>query len=170
MENQNLNPENQPKYAGFWLRLVAIIIDGLIIGAAKLIIIGPFLAVIGITAARDFSDMKQECSSSACEIVSLIGPLVGAALIANFIVVIISWLYFALMESSARQATIGKMALGIIVTNMNGEKVNFGQATGRYFGKIISGIILCVGYIMAGFTEKKQALHDIMANCLVIKK
>jgi uncharacterized RDD family membrane protein YckC len=53
---------------------------------------------------------------------------------------------------------------------MNGEKISFGKATGRYFGKIISGMILCIGYIMAGFTEKKQALHDMMAGCLVVRK
>ncbi len=80
------------------------------------------------------------------------------------------WLYFALMESSVKQGTLGKMALGIIVTDANGNRISFGRATGRYFGKIISGAILCIGYIMAGFTEKKQALHDMIAGCLVVNK
>ena len=80
------------------------------------------------------------------------------------------WLYFALMESSSKQATLGKMALGIIVTDLNGNRLSFGRATGRYFGKIISGAILMIGYIMAGFTEKKQALHDIIAGCLVVNR
>ncbi len=83
---------------------------------------------------------------------------------------ITSWLYYALMESSTRQATLGKQALGIIVTDMQGNRISFNQATGRYFAKLISGFILCIGYIMAGFTEKKQALHDIIANCLVVSK
>lgn len=81
----------------------------------------------------------------------------------------IAWLYFALMESSARQATLGKMALGIIVTDMEGNRIGFGRATGRYFAKILSGLILFIGYIMVAFTAKKQALHDIIVNTLVVK-
>ena len=74
------------------------------------------------------------------------------------------------MESSSKQATLGKLALGIVVTDLSGNRISFGRATGRYFGKIVSGMIMCIGYIMAGFTERKQALHDIMASCLVILK
>jgi uncharacterized RDD family membrane protein YckC len=82
----------------------------------------------------------------------------------------ISWLYSALMESSARQATLGKMALGIVVTDMEGNRIGFGRATGRYFAKIISGLILGIGYLMAAFTQRKQALHDIIVGTLVVKK
>jgi len=83
---------------------------------------------------------------------------------------IAGWLYYALMESSNYQATLGKMALSIKVTDMSGNKVSFGKATGRYFGKIVSTIIFYIGFIMAGFTQQKQALHDIMAGCLVVNK
>jgi len=62
------------------------------------------------------------------------------------------------------------MALGIKVTDIEGNKITFTRATGRYFGKIISNMTIYIGYIMAGFTVKKQALHDIIADCLVIKK
>jgi uncharacterized RDD family membrane protein YckC len=79
------------------------------------------------------------------------------------------WLYFALMESM-KGATLGKMALGIIVTDLQGNRISFGRATGRYFAKIISSLTILVGYIMAGFTQRKQALHDIIAGCLVINK
>jgi uncharacterized RDD family membrane protein YckC len=72
------------------------------------------------------------------------------------------------MESSSRQATVGKIALGLRVTDLNGERITFLRATGRYFGKIISGMILYIGFIMAAFTEKRQALHDLMAECLVV--
>ncbi len=74
------------------------------------------------------------------------------------------------MESSSKQATLGKMALGIIVTDVNGERIGFGRATGRFFGKIVSGMIFYIGYIMAGFTDRKQALHDMMAGTLVVNK
>jgi uncharacterized RDD family membrane protein YckC len=74
------------------------------------------------------------------------------------------------MESSPQQATLGKMALGLKVTDLQGERLSFARATGRYFGKIVSSLILFVGFMMAGWTEKKQALHDIMAGTLVVKK
>jgi uncharacterized RDD family membrane protein YckC len=79
------------------------------------------------------------------------------------------WLYFALQESSERQATIGKRALNIYVTDLQGHRISFGQATGRHFSKILSGI-LCIGYIMVAFTEKKQGLHDMIASTLVKRR
>jgi uncharacterized RDD family membrane protein YckC len=71
---------------------------------------------------------------------------------------------------SFKGATVGKMAMGLKVTDMEGNQISFLRASYRYFGKFLSSMILLIGYIMAGFTEKKQALHDIMANCLVVKK
>jgi uncharacterized RDD family membrane protein YckC len=78
------------------------------------------------------------------------------------------WVYEALMLSSVKQATLGKIALGLIVTDMNGNKITFGRATGRHFAKYVSGFILFIGFIMAAFTERKQALHDMMAQTLVV--
>lgn len=83
---------------------------------------------------------------------------------------ILHWIYFAGMESSNTQGTLGKMALGIKVTDLKGSKIDFGKATGRYFGKIISALIHLIGYIMVAFTQKKQGLHDIMAGCLVVNR
>ena len=80
------------------------------------------------------------------------------------------WLYFSLMESSSWQATLGKKALGLYVTDLEGNRITFARATGRYFAKLISSLTLLIGYIMAGFTEKKQALHDMIAGCLVMRK
>jgi uncharacterized RDD family membrane protein YckC len=74
------------------------------------------------------------------------------------------------MESSKFQASIGKLALGLVVTDANGAKLDFTKALIRNLSKIISGVIFCVGFIMAGFTDKKQALHDIIASTLVVKK
>ena len=73
------------------------------------------------------------------------------------------------MDSSSIQGTVGKMAIGIIVTDMDGQRITFARATGRHFAKIISGIILGIGYIMAGFTVRKQGLHDIIAKTLVLQ-
>ena len=80
---------------------------------------------------------------------------------------VFGWLHFSIMESSPTQATLGKIAIGIVVTDRHGNRVSFGRATGRHFGKIISGIIFGIGYLMIAFTGKKQGLHDIMADTLV---
>ena len=79
------------------------------------------------------------------------------------------WIYEASMESSARQATVGKMALALKVTDLEGRRISFARASGRHFAKYISGMILLIGYIMAGFTERKQALHDMIAGTLVVR-
>lgn len=79
------------------------------------------------------------------------------------------WLYAAVLESSKYQATFGKMAMGLKVTDMNGEKLNFGRATGRYFSKLLSYVTMMIGFVLAGLTEKKQALHDIVAQTLVVE-
>lgn len=79
------------------------------------------------------------------------------------------WMYYALMESSSYQGTLGKRALGLKVTDLGRARITFGSATIRYFSKILSALMLHIGFIMAAFTEKKQALHDIIASCLVIR-
>ncbi len=150
-------------YAGFWKRFVAYIIDDIILSVAGVIIALPLGAIFGLS----FLSGASGDAESAAPLLALAASAIGLAIVG---VVVASWLYFALMESSANQGTLGKMALGIKVTDLEGNKISFGKATGRYFGKIVSGMILYVGFIMAGFTEKKQALHDIMASCLVVNK
>ena len=86
------------------------------------------------------------------------------------LVTMAAWLYWALLESSPWQATLGKKALGLLVTDLQGRRITFARASGRYFGKLLSTIVLGTGYLMAGFTEKKQALHDILAGCLVTRR
>ena len=83
---------------------------------------------------------------------------------------IVGWLYYALMECASRQGTVGKMALGIKVTDLYGRPITFARATGRYFGKFISAIIFLVGYLMVALSPKKQGLHDMIAGCLVVNR
>jgi uncharacterized RDD family membrane protein YckC len=100
-------------------------------------------------------------------------PVMLVVTIATFVafLLIVSWIYFAGMESSEYQGTLGKMALGLVVTDMNGQRIGFARASGRFFSKLITGLVpFYIGYIMAGFTEKKQALHDMIASCLVLRK
>jgi uncharacterized RDD family membrane protein YckC len=150
-------------YAGFWKRFAAILIDGVLLWVVDLFLLVPFLGMLGLGI---FTSAMNDGEPSPGMIMSIIGAYMGSLVL----ICIAGWLYFAIMESSVKQATLGKMALGIIVTDMNGQRISFGRATGRYFGKILSALILYVGYIMAGFTEKKQALHDIIASCLVVNK
>src|SRR5947199_10802714 len=82
---------------------------------------------------------------------------------------LVSWLYEAGMLSSSYQATLGKMALGLKVIDLEGRRISFARATGRHFAKVLSAIMLLIGFIMAGFTERKQALHDMIAGTLVIR-
>ena len=82
----------------------------------------------------------------------------------------ISWLYEALLESSPHQATLGKMALGIMVTDLDGDRVSFGRATGRFFAKYISALAVGVGFLMVIWRQKKQGLHDEIAATLVVRR
>jgi len=133
-------------YAGFWKRLFAAVIDGIILNIA--------LYLIGYVIGYVFYGADY-------------GGLMAIAYIIGFIG---TWLYHAVLECSDRQATFGKQIIGIKVTNLNGERIGFGQASGRYFGMIISTITLGIGFLMAGWTKKKQGLHDIISGCLVVNK
>jgi uncharacterized RDD family membrane protein YckC len=148
----------QVHYAGFWLRFVAILIDWMLLGFVMgFVIILPLLG-------RELGSFR---GGNPFDTFPLYSPRFLAI---RGLLLMGGWIYFALLESSAWQATLGKKALGLEVTDMEGRRISFGRATGRYFGKLLSGFILLIGYIMAGFTEKKQALHDILAGTLVIRK
>jgi uncharacterized RDD family membrane protein YckC len=148
-------------YAGFWLRFVAWIIDRIVIQVASSILFLPFGASIGL---RQF--LRNRPPSSPEEFLPIFASMGRVFLL----LMVLTWLYYGLLESSAWQATLGKKALGLEVTDLAGSRVSFGRATGRYFARWISNMTLAIGYIMAGFTEKKQALHDIIAGTLVIRK
>jgi uncharacterized RDD family membrane protein YckC len=96
------------------------------------------------------------------------GSVTGVTWIAVGLLVPIAWLYSALLESSARQATLGKGAMGISVTDLEGKRISFGKATARYLGKLVSALPLLLGFIVAAFSAKKQALHDILVGTLVV--
>ena len=153
-------------YAGFWIRFLAYFIDNMVINIIMWILIFPILGVLGIQfdAIEEFRELET------------IDPEIGLALMLSVMPAIItlsllvSWMYYALLQSSARQATIGKMALNLIVVDINGGRLTFARASLRFFSKIISSAIFMIGYIMASFTEKHQALHDIIANTYVVRK
>ena len=148
-------PSYDPVYAGFWLRFGAAFLDGLVVGI-PVFGLGALL-VVALGLHEDFGDPN----SAAPALLDLTFRL---------IYLLVAWIYSAVQESGPHMATFGKRACGIVVTDMNGQRISFGRASGRFFGEILSGITCYVGYIMAGFTEKSQALHDMVAGTLVVRK
>jgi uncharacterized RDD family membrane protein YckC len=144
-------------YAGFWLRLVAFLIDSLILSAAILILMVPLVPLV-------FRGRGRFGPEEAAPVLIVFAISIGLLSLLG------KWLYYALFESSAWQATPGKRVIGLYVTDLQGRRISFARATGRYFGKILSAIILYIGFVMAGFTEKKQALHDLLVDCLVLRR
>jgi uncharacterized RDD family membrane protein YckC len=151
-----------PRYAGFWLRFAAALLDAILVFVITLVIFIPLGIVLGIVGAAG------ALSGGETDVAKLIeGPLMAL----NYVVsILLQWLYEAGLTASAKQATLGKLALGIKVTDLDGKRISFGRASGRHFAKYLSTIILLVGYLMQPFTQKKQALHDILAATLVVKQ
>lgn len=152
------------QYAGFWLRFVAYLIDAVVMGIGFAAITVAMLFITGLGSAID----RLHPGEDPGEVATLLGVTFIFSLIG--IAVVGSWLYHAYLESSSWHATVGKKVLNIKVTDLEGRSISFGRASGRFFAKIISGMIpLGIGYILAGFTEKKQAIHDMIASCLVLR-
>ncbi len=148
-------------YAGFWMRFFAALLDAIIVFVITLVIFIPLGIILGIVGAAG------AMSGGETDIAQMVeGPLMAL----NYVVSIaLQWLYEAGLTASAKQATLGKLALGIKVTDLDGKRISFGRASGRHFAKYLSTIILLIGYLMQPFTQKKQALHDILAGTLVVK-
>jgi uncharacterized RDD family membrane protein YckC len=151
-------------YAGFWLRFVAFLIDGVVALVAFVILLIPLFILTGAGAALSKIGSDEDISND-------VGAFLGFGFIGFFgIILVVSWLYYALSESSSWQATLGKKMLNLKVTDLTGQPISFGRASGRFFARIITKLIpLGIGYILAGFTEKKQAIHDMIASCLVLR-
>jgi uncharacterized RDD family membrane protein YckC len=157
-------PHPEP-YAGFWLRLVAYIIDSALLAVGLVVVFVAVLAIVGGGFLRNLGNNMD----GADNVFAGIGILIILGLL--FLSLGASWIYYAWFESSPHQATPGKIALGLMVTDMQGGRISFARASGRFFAKIITGLIpLFIGYILAGFTAKKQALHDMIASCLVLRR
>ena len=149
-------------YANFWHRFVAAFVDGLYVMMIAIITLNvsfimlnlssQFLGGLEIFEVKDIFQMKEDRMPRLL----LFSQVVG-------------WVYFAMQESSVTQATFGEKAMRMNVVGLSSERISFGRATGRYFGKYISVLIFFLGYLMQPFNKKGQALHDLMAGTLVIK-
>lgn len=136
-------PSDSP-YAGFWWRVLALCIDIIVLSLAS--------ALLGVVIGIGPNPLGFDRA--------------GAGLPG----IILQWLYFAGFESSAWRGTPGKRACGLAVVDLYGGRISFLRATARYFAKILSTLILFVGYIMVAFTARRQGLHDLIASTLVMKE
>jgi uncharacterized RDD family membrane protein YckC len=144
----------RPVYAGFWLRVLAFSIDNLILG---------FVFTILIASDPAAFLVNPDLTSMSFKLIPPFTPL-------GFLVIYsMMWLYFTAFETSAWQATPGKRVFRIYVTDLHTRPPTFSRAAIRNVARMISGLVL-VGYFIAGFTEKKQALHDMIAGCLVLRR
>lgn len=147
------------EFAGFWIRFAARLIDELLIGAVLMVVMFLGIGMIyGLTGGK--FDPEDETYSVLFAVaylgwcaVCLITPVV----------------YYTIMEASSWQASLGKKAIGLKVVNQSGYPISLGQSLGRNLGKLLSGMICSIGFIMAGFDDRKRALHDMMASTYVIR-
>jgi len=144
-----------PIYVGFWKRCGAMLIDGALLALAGLLL-GPHLWYLSCTLML-FLGVERPAHYAVGSDVSILVALVPI------------WLYFSVLESSARQATLGKMAMRLIVTDVAGEQVSFARATKRHWAKLLSAIPLGIGFVLAEFSPKKQTLHDLIAGTVVVR-
>ncbi|WP_411833851.1 RDD family protein [Pseudoxanthomonas mexicana] len=144
--------------AGFWKRVAASLIDGLIVGIGGGIISMLAMAVLGIGMAVSFSDIAMGTAPVMLQVVNWVVSIGIAAA------------YYGGFHASRAQATLGKMAIGIKVVRSDGEQISLARGIGRYFATWISYLVLCIGFLMAAFTERKQGLHDFVCDTLVVDK
>lgn len=155
----NLPGEAEPHggYAGFWERFAAHFLDNFLVSIVVYGLIFVILLVIGVGVSADAGNFSEDSLGIA-------GLLAIVA-----VAIVIPWLYFALMESGEGRATLGKRALGLVVQRQDGERIGFGRATGRHFSKMLSSIMM-IGYLMQPFTARKQALHDLITDVVVVRQ
>ncbi len=142
-------------YSGVWRRFIAWCIDRTIINLSLFLLSVPLLFMTSVAGMMMFP------------MVLPMSGLVGIGL--GGVWLFADWLYFAAFESSSRGATIGKKWMGVRVTDADGNRLSFGRASLRYFSKILSALPMMLGFVMAFFTEKKQALHDLIAGTIVVR-
>jgi uncharacterized RDD family membrane protein YckC len=162
---QRMREGGQPigvrRYAGFWIRFVAFVIDAIIMGVVGMILTLPLrLLMVGSTVT---AVQTQDPSAVMAMLPAMMGML-GLSMLVNIALGVAYEGYFV----STKGGTIGKLALGLQIIRLDGSRLSFGQAAGRYFARILSGIILYIGFIMAGLDAEKRALHDRICNTLVI--
>ncbi len=147
----------QAPYAGFWLRLIAYVIDLFLLSVAiDIFILNPLMPRAGISPENPWAMLR----SNSRQVLAI-----------NLLAIMVEWCYFALLESSRWQGSVGKRLLGLYVVDAEGKRISFARASGRFFAMtIFSTLTVGISDVMGAFTPKKQMLHDMLAKCLVLKR
>jgi uncharacterized RDD family membrane protein YckC len=148
-------------YGGFWRRFWSYLIDRFILGVV-FVPVG-FMVFVPMLATESVGWTDTDLPAEA------IAAFLGATLTVAFLALLGSWFYYALMQSSSRQATLGQLALGLRVTDLEGRRISFARASGRHFATVLTGLTFGIGYVMMLFTTRKQTLHDLIAGTLVVR-
>lgn len=153
-------------YAGFWKRFGAFVVDSFILSVPLVVVYGIWFTI----ALRPLMPLITESAGQpmSSELFGALMQVYGGMFVFQLFSLVVFWLYYALMESSKYQATVGKMLFRIKVVNRQGQRLTFWHATGRTLGKLISSMTLYIGFLMAGANKHKQALHDIIASAYVV--
>jgi uncharacterized RDD family membrane protein YckC len=149
------------KFGGFWRRFWSHLIDRFILGLAFMPV--GFMVFVPMLATESSGWTDTDLPAEA------IAALLGAILTVAFLALLGSWFYYALMQSSSRQATLGQLALGLHVTDLEGRRISFARASGRHFATVLTGLTFGIGYVIVLFTARKQTLHDLIAGTLVVR-
>ena len=158
-------------YAGFWLRVSPAVLDGIVLAFA----LGFFVSFVAIAKGTPTAFLNLRPGDPPRAVIAAFGIPALLAIFGFFAVS--GWLYYALLESSPWQGTLGKKFFGLYVTDADGKRISFARASGRFFSGHFSLCIPTVGFlyfttdcICAGLTARKQALHDAIAGCLVLRR
>ena len=139
-------------FAGFWRRTLALLIDQIFLFGVELGLMAAVYVIAPTTV--------QAIQGGSLPAIEEVGPVMSA----------ISWAYYGIFESSPARGTLGKMALGLYVGDIHGDPITFRRAVWRNWLKVVSWLTLGTGFLLAGFTPRKQALHDLLAGTLVLRK
>jgi uncharacterized RDD family membrane protein YckC len=153
------------KYAAFWKRSIALFIDLVIVYVLIVLVTAAVNTMLRLPVEHDLTFQ----TGNAIRYNKFVEDnLIVLTVLYAFIKLGLLFPYFSIMESSNRQATLGKLVMRIKITDLRGERISFAKAGVRFFAKILSTNILLIGYLIALFTERKQALHDLLASTVVI--
>ena len=155
-------PVATARYAGFWARVGGWLIDQLIIAI-------PFNIITDLLVSYNQPTVTTTTDASNNVHIHWHGDwrTLGLLLLASSVV---TWLYTAILQSSSRQATVGQRALGMIITDLDGNRISFARASGRYVATFLTSLTFGIGYLMVIWTRRKQTLQDKIAATVVVPK
>jgi uncharacterized RDD family membrane protein YckC len=154
------------QYAGFWLRFAAFVIDTIILGVAGQVVGSLVQATVFPDSLRKLSELREHPESADPAAFAFLFQMMGIMLVVGLAIGIAYDVFFLRRYA----ATPGKLAVGVRIERADGSPLSTGRIIGRYFGRSLSGLVMCVGYLIAAFDEQKRALHDFICDTRVVKR